>query len=120
MYQCYKAGEIVPVPVVPSLAEGLAGGIEPITFEIVRKTVDDIVCIDEEDLAPAIRWVLAHEGHVVEASGIVGVAAILEGRVPNLVNKNVVVVISGGNIDTDLLGRIISGYSTTTTDENRS
>jgi threonine dehydratase len=120
MFQCYKAGKIIPVPVVPSLAEGLAGGIEPITFEIVRETVDDIVCADEGDLAPAIRWVLAHEGRVVEASGIVGVTVILTGRVPDLAKKNVVVVISGGNIDTDLLGRIISGDSTITTDENRS
>jgi len=103
MYHCYKAGKIVSVPVVPTLAEGLAGGIDPITLKIVQETVDDMILAEEELLAETIRWILAHEGQVVEASGVVGVAAILQGRVRGMKKRNVVVVISGGNIDMNLL-----------------
>lgn len=107
MFHCFKAGKMVSVPVLPTLAEGLAGGIEAINLKIVQETVDDMILADEESLAGAIGWVLAHEGQVVEPSGVVGVAAILQGRVRRIRERNVVVVISGGNIDVNLLQRIM-------------
>lgn len=107
MFHCYRAGKMVPVPVVPTVAEGLAGGIEEINLEIVKRTVDDMILADEDHLKEAIRWVLAHERQVVEASGAVGVAAILQGQVCRISSRNVVVVISGGNIDMGLLQRIV-------------
>lgn len=108
MFHCLRAGRMVPVPVPPTLAEGLAGGIDEITLKIVQQTVDDIILADEESLQGAIRWVLTHERQVVEASGVVGVAAILQGRVRGIGKRNVVVVISGGNIDPSLLEQIVS------------
>jgi threonine dehydratase len=108
MFHCFRAGEMVPVPVVPTLVEGLAGGIEEITLDIVRQYVDDMVLADEEQLTTAIWWVLAHERQVVEASGVVGVSAVLDGKIPGLENRKVVVVISGGNIDQSLLRRVVS------------
>ena len=109
MFHCYRAGKMVSVPVVPTLAEGLAGGIAEMTLEIVRKTVRDIVLTEEDRLIEAIRWVLTHEGQMVEASGVVGVAAILQERVPGMRGKNVVVVVSGGNIDVSLLPHVVTG-----------
>ncbi len=117
MFHCLRAGKMVSVPVLPTLAEGLAGGIEEITLEIVQKTVDEIILADEESLAEAIRWILIHERQVVEASGAVGVAAILRGRVRGIGKKNVVVVISGGNIDVSLLERIVSNEAGIRRDE---
>ncbi len=107
MFHCYNAGKMVPVPVVPTVVEGLAGGIEEINLEIVKRTVDDMILADEDHLTEAIRWILAHERQLVEASGAVGVAAILQGRICGMKNKNIVVVISGGNIDMSLLRRIV-------------
>jgi threonine dehydratase len=109
MFRCFRAGRMVEVPVVPTLAEGLAGGVEEMNFEIVRETVDDMVLVSEERLAESISWVLTTERQVVEASGVVGVAAILENRIPDIRKRNTVVVISGGNIDVDLLRRVASG-----------
>jgi threonine dehydratase len=108
MFHCYKAGNIVPVPVRPTLAEGLAGGIEPMAFGIVKRNVDDIVLVDEGVLAGTIRWILDNEHQVVEASGGVGVAAIFQGRLPRIRDKHVVVVVSGGNIDQSFLERTVS------------
>jgi threonine dehydratase len=107
VFRCFKAGKIVSVPVFPTLAEGLAGGIEEMVLKIVLETVDDIVLAEETCLAEAIRWVLAHERQVVEASAVVGVAAVLQERIPDMRGRNAVVVISGGNIEVDLLQRII-------------
>lgn len=115
MHHCLKAGKMVSVPVLPTMAEGLAGGIEEITLEIVQETVDDIILADEERLAEAIWWILAHERQLVEASGAVGVAAILQGRICGMKNKNIVVVISGGNIDMSLLRRIVEDGPATPT-----
>jgi threonine dehydratase len=107
MFTCFKAGRMVPVPVLPTLAEGLAGGIDEITLQTVQENVDDMILADEEALPETIRWILTHEGQMVEASGAVGVAAILQGRIAGMRGRTVVVVISGGNIDGDLLRRIM-------------
>ncbi|NIQ39350.1 MAG: pyridoxal-phosphate dependent enzyme [Proteobacteria bacterium] len=119
MFHCFKMGRMVPVPVLPTLADGLAGGIDEVTLKIVREHVDDIVCADEDRLLETIQWVLSYERQVVEASGVVGVTAIQQGRVPRLEEKNVVVVISGGNIDVSLLDQVVlsdSGDSDGTVD----
>ena len=102
---------MVKVPVVPTLAEGLAGGVEEMNLEIVTETVDDMVLVREQRLAESISWLMTTERQVVEASGVVGVAAILENRIPDIRRRNTVVVISGGNIDVDLLRRVASGSS---------
>ncbi len=108
MYHCFRAGKMVSVPVLPTLAEGLAGGIEEISLEVVLKTVDHIILTPEEHLGEAIAWVLAQERQVVEASGVVGVATILQNHIPGLKDKNIAVVISGGNIDKTVLKGIVS------------
>jgi threonine dehydratase len=107
MFHCFKMGRMVSVPVLPTLADGLAGGIDEVTLKIVHEHVDEIVRADEDRLLETIRWVLSHERQVVEASGVVGVTAIQQGRVPRIEEKNVVVVISGGNIDVSLLDQAV-------------
>ena len=103
MYECFKAKKIVGVPVPPTIAEGLAGGISQMTLDLVLKFVDDIVLVREEELKSAILWVLKNEGQIVEGSGVVGTAAILQGKIRFEQGEKVVVVCSGGNIDMELL-----------------
>jgi len=103
MYECFKAKKIVDVPVPPTIADGLAGGISQMTLDLVLKYVDEIVLAKEEDLKNAILWILKNERQVVEGSGIVGPAAILQGKIRFKPGEKVVVVISGGNIDMELL-----------------
>ncbi len=103
MHDCFKAKKIVEVPVPPTIADGLAGGISQMTLDLALKYVDEIVLAKEEELKKAIFWVLKNERQVVEGAGIVGPAAILQRQIRFKPNEKVVVVISGGNIDMELL-----------------
>jgi threonine dehydratase len=103
MHECFKAKKIVDVPVPPTIADGLAGGISQMTLDLTLKYVDEMVLAKEEELKKAILWVLKNERQVVEGAGIVGPAAILQGKIKFKPSEKVVVVISGGNIDMELL-----------------
>ncbi len=103
MYECFKAKKIVDVPVPLTMADGLAGGISEMTLDLVLKYVDEIVLAEEEELTSAILWILKNERQVVEGSGAVGPAAILQGRIQFKRGEKTVAVISGGNIDMELL-----------------
>lgn len=99
MYECFKAGRLVDVPVPPTIAEGLAGGITQLNLDLALQHFDDIVLADEEGLKGAIRWVIKNERQVIEGSAAVGPAAILQGKVRFGKGEKVAVIISGGNID---------------------
>jgi len=111
MYECIKAGKIIKVENLgESIAEGLHGGIEDgsITFDIVREYVDEILLVGEDEIKEAIRLFLEHHHQVAEGSGAVGLAALLryKGR---FANRKTVVIVSGGNIDLELLKSILCG-----------
>ena len=98
------AGRIVEIDVGPTLADGLAGNLDPATptFDIVRTAVDRIVRVSEADLRSAIRGVVGQERLVVEGAGAAGVAAVLAGRLDTR-GQNVAIVLSGANIDAHVL-----------------
>ncbi len=77
------------------------------TFEMIQKYVDDLVTVDEEEIANAILLLLERDKAVVEGAGAVGLAALLNGRIPKAKGRKVAVVLSGGNIDVNLISRII-------------
>ena len=111
MYECIKAGKIIKVENLrKSIAEGLHGGIEDgsITFDIVREYVDEILLVSEDEIKEAIRLFLEHHHQVAEGSGAVGLAALLryKGR---FANRKTVVIVSGGNIDLELLKSVLCG-----------
>jgi threonine dehydratase len=103
MYECFKAKKVVDVPVPSTIADGLAGEISQMTLDLVLKYVDEIVLAEEKELKSAVLWVLKNERQVVEGAGVVGPAAILQGKIRFKRGEKVVVVISGGNIDMELL-----------------
>jgi threonine dehydratase len=98
------AGCITAIDPQPTLADGLAGNLESgaMTFEIVRRDVDEIVTVSEEEIARAMRGLLAQEHLVVEGAGAAAVAAILAGRVRSA--GTAVALLTGANIDQ---GRLI-------------
>ncbi|MHA2087575.1 MAG: threonine ammonia-lyase [Promethearchaeota archaeon] len=108
MYESWKAGKIVNIEEFNTLAEGLLGGLESdaITFEIILKYVDEIILVDEESIKKAINLLWKIEGQIVEGAGATVVAYILEAK-KKLSNKNVVAVISGGNIEDSLLDGLL-------------
>ena len=102
------AGRIVEIDVRPTLADGLAGNLDPdtITFDIVRREVSEIAVVSEAQLREAIAGVVANEQLITEGAGAVGVAAIKAGKF-DVRGKRVAVVLSGGNIDQGTLSTVI-------------
>ncbi len=107
MYESIKQGHVVRVPTTPTLADGLAVA-EPgqMCFEIVQKVVDEIVLVDEPQIALAILRLLELEKTVLEGAGAVPLAAAMDKSL-NLAGKKVVLTLCGGNIDVTLISRII-------------
>ncbi len=111
-YESLKAGKIIDVEMKESIADGMYGGIEQgsITFDIVKKLVDEVILIKEETMYKAISLLWHKENLKVEASGAAAIAPILENS-KQYENKITVCIISGGNIDTELFESIIQNQS---------
>jgi threonine dehydratase len=90
-----------------SIADGIAvRRVGQLTRRLVAQSVDDIVLVDEEEIAEAILFLLEVDKMVAEGAGAVGVAALLHARI-SAGSGSVVVVLSGGNIDVNLMSRVI-------------
>jgi threonine dehydratase len=99
--------KVVTLPAEKTIADGIAvrsAGVH--TFPLVRKYVDEIVTVDEEEMANAILLLLEKEKTLTEGAGAVAAAAVLN-RKTALAGKKLGVLISAGNIDVTLLARII-------------
>jgi threonine dehydratase len=102
-----RKGRIVEVPVLPTLADGIAlRRTGEITFPLLRKWVDEVVAVDEDEIASAILLLMERKRIVAEGAGAAPLAALLSGRC-RVPEGRVVLVVSGGNIDLHLLDRII-------------
>ena len=108
MHASIKAGKIVDILMYDTVAEGLHGGIEQgsVTFPLCQKLVDDWIDVKEATIVEALRLMLLLHHEVIEGSGAVGIAALMEDS-KRFKNKRVGVVISGGNIDEELLRRLV-------------
>ena len=106
-----RAGRIVDIVEEPTLADALAGGINPnkYTFELIQKTVDETVLVSEQEIAAAMAFALERHHLVVEGGGAVGIAALRAGKVQHL-GERVAVVISGANVDMPLLLRVVQDH----------
>jgi threonine dehydratase len=108
MKAAFDAGGPVTVPAARTIAEGVAirrAGI--LTHEACKKYLDDIVLVDEEEIAEAILMLLEREKTVAEGAGAVPLAALLQKRIPSILGKKVAALVSGGNIDVNVISRII-------------
>ena len=107
MHYSLKKGGIVEGPLAFSLADGIAvkrvGGN---TFPIVQELVDEVVLVEEEEIAQAIVALLERTKLLVEGAGAVTLAAILNGRVKDLSGKTVC-LLSGGNIDVRTISIVV-------------
>jgi threonine dehydratase len=104
-------GKPVTLPPAVTIADGIAvrrAGER--TFPLVQKYADDIVTVEEEEIANAILLLLEREKILAEGAGAAAVAALVNRRIPGIAGKTgmkVIAVVSGGNIDVTLLARII-------------
>ena len=102
-----EKGAPTQITILPTIADGIAVS-KPgeLNFEIVRRVVDEVVTVSEDDMAQALLVLLERAKLVVEPAGAVGVAAILAGQVS--ASGTTVVILSGGNIDPMIMERVIS------------
>ncbi len=105
MFQSLRAGKIVAVEEVPTLADALAGGIDfnnAYTFRMVQKYVDGTLLVSEDEIAGAMVFALEKHHLIVEGGGAVGIASVLYGKVKEL-GEHVAVVVSGSNVELSTL-----------------
>lgn len=93
-------------PSEESICDALIGGVTEIPFKMARECIDDILVVSEESIREATKYLLVDEKVVSEPSGAVGVAALMENR-DYFKGKNVAVVITGGNLDKEMMVRLL-------------
>ncbi|GIK87857.1 MAG: threonine dehydratase [Betaproteobacteria bacterium] len=102
------AGAPASVPLSPTLADGLAvSRVGDLPFAADRRVVDRVVTVDEAAIALAILRLIELEKSVVEGAGATPLAALIAGKLPELAGRKVVLTLCGGNIDTNMLGRVL-------------
>lgn len=108
MYAYLESNSTKPMPIAPTLADGVAGNIErdSITWKMCRQLVDQMVVVDEQRIADAIRWAIEVHHLVVEGSGALGIAA-LQARLGGLAGRRVAVVLTGRNVDGETLRSVL-------------
>jgi threonine dehydratase len=93
---------------VRTIADGIAvRDTSPITLKQILLSVDEIVSVDDEEIANAVLFLLEKQKLVVEGAGAVGVAALMHSKIADIKGKKVGVILSGGNIDVTMLSVII-------------
>jgi threonine dehydratase len=108
-YESYRSGKITSVDSHHSIADGISvKQVGDLNFEIIKKYVDDVVLVEEDQIAAAILLLLERKKILAEGAGAVPLAALLNGSVTVPRGSRVVLLISGGNVDSPLLGRILS------------
>lgn len=108
MEQSIADGEIETLNEVNTIADGIAVKTPGnLTYDLCQKYVDGIVTVTDDEIALAILTLLEQQKLIAEGAGAVPVAAVMNGKIPDIEGKNVVCVVSGGNIDVTILSRVI-------------
>lgn len=104
--QSLSRGEIVRIPPPKTIADGIrTESVGTLTFAIMRQLLSDIVLVSDDEIIDALRFVLPRMKLVVEPTGAVPIAAVMQNRIPTSM-KRVGIIVSGGNIGADTLKSI--------------
>jgi threonine dehydratase len=105
--QSLARGEIVHIDPPNTIADGIrTQSVGTLTFAIMRQLLSDIVLVSDDEIITALRFVIPRMKIVVEPTGAVPIAAVMQNRIPSNL-KRVGIIVSGGNIGMELLGEII-------------
>ena len=105
--QSFLKGERVSIPPPPTIADGLRVQIPgKLTFPIVKQLAEDVLTVSDEEIIATLKFMLFRMKILVETSGVAAAAAVMFHKLPEDL-KRVGVVLSGGNIDPDLLQELI-------------
>ena len=101
-YRSLRAGHIIPSNNPETIADGLLTSLGDKTFPIIQQHVEQIVTVSEKAIMEAMKFIWERAKIVIEPSAAVPVGLVLEGKV-DLKNLRVGLILSGGNVDLDLL-----------------
>ena len=108
MFESHRQGHQITLDTVHTFADGIAVKHPgDTTFSMVEKYVDDIVTVSEDEIATAILTMIEKQKLIAEGAGAVSVAAVMFNKLP-VEGKKVVCLVSGGNIDVNILSRVIT------------
>lgn len=108
MMNSYKSKKILNSKNVRTIADGIAvRDVNELVFEYILNSVDEIVCVDDEEIASAILFLLESQKLVVEGAGAASVAAVMHKKFQYSSHTKIGVILSGGNIDVTMLNMII-------------
>jgi threonine dehydratase len=108
MATSYREGKAIDSVSVRTIADGIAvRDTSPITLSYIRKLVDEMQLVGEDEIANAILFLLEKQKVLVEGAGAVGVAALMHGKIDMPKGSKIGIVLSGGNIDVTMLSLII-------------
>ena len=109
MARSLEAGEQLTLPTVKTFADGIAVKHPgDTTFRMIQQYVDGVVTVSEDEIAAAILALMEKQKLVAEGAGAVSVAAAMFHKVPDMAGKKVCCLVSGGNIDVNILSRVIT------------
>ena len=107
-WQSLRTGQRVTIPVPDTIADGIrTTSLGVITFEIMRKLVDEIALVTDADVIEAMRFMLLRMKLLAEPTGAVPVAALMARKVDGVAGRRVGVIVSGGNADPAMLLKIL-------------
>ena len=108
MYQSFINKKVLELPTVNTFADGTAVKRPgDLTFELCQKYVDDIITVTDDEIASAILALMEKQKVVAEGAGALSVAAAMFNKLP-IKGKKTVCVVSGGNIDVNIISRVIN------------
>lgn len=103
--QSLRSGSIVTIEAAPTIADGAQStALGQLTFDIIKREVDDIFLAEDDELIDVMRFFLTRMKILVEPTGCLGYAALRTHR-ESFAGKRIGVILSGGNVDLDLLSR---------------
>lgn len=106
--EAQKVGHPLEIEARETIADGIAvRRVGDLTLPLIDRYVDEMMTVDEEEIARAVLLLLEREKTVAEPAAAVTLAAVLGGPQDRFADRDVVMVLSGGNIDVNLLSRII-------------
>ena len=109
MYESLNAGRILDLPSKQTLSDGTAGGVEEgsITFDICKEVIDNFVLVSEKEIVSGIKNAINDHHQLIEGSAGAAIAALFK-RKKTLIGKRVVIIICGGNINSNTLHKVLS------------
>ena len=108
MKESIEHGHVTTAFKATTIADGIAVKTPgEYTFEIIKDLVDEVIVVEESEIAQAMLYLLENQKLIAEGSGAVSTAALLSGKYKPAKDENVVCIISGGNVDVNTLYRVI-------------